>query len=376
MKFRCERDSLLEAVQFASRAISNRATLPVLSGLRIEAQESGDVVVAATDLELTMQTVFRAAVDDPGRGIVPGRLFGEMTRSLASGQVSLAMGEGDVEIGSGRGHFRVKTLASDDYPELPIDGGQGDEIRIELDGSALAVALSQVIKGASTDESRQILTGVLWEIDAAEVSLAATDSYRLAVRRLAIADGPAERRKVLLPARALSELARALQAGSSRVVAVVKDNLMAFSISPGDEADIGEAVIGTRFIEGEFPNYRQLLPEGYPNKLVVDREALLEVARRVGLLAQNNLPVKLRLDTELEVSAHTPDVGEGQEILDAEYEGDPLVIAFNPMFLNDGVSAIQKERVSLQAQDGLKPAILRGDGDDSFTYLLMPVRLS
>jgi DNA polymerase-3 subunit beta len=151
---------------------------------------------------------------------------------------------------------------------------------------------------------------------------------------------------------------------------------MAFSISPGDESEIGEAVIGTRFIEGEFPNYRQLLPEGYPNKLVVDREALLEVSRRVGLLAQNNLPVKLRLDTELEVSAHTPDVGEGQEILDAEYEGDPLVIAFNPMFLNDGVAAIQNERVSLQALDGLKPAILRGDGDDSFTYLLMPVRLS
>lgn len=376
MKFRCERDNLLEAVQFASRAISNRATLPVLSGLRIEAQESGNVVVAATDLELTMQTVFRAAVDDPGRGIVPGRLFGEMTRSLSAGQVSLAMGEGDVEIGSGRGHFRVKTLASDDYPELPIDAGQGDDLQIDIDGGALAVALSQVIKAASTDESRQILTGVLWEIDAMEVSLAATDSYRLAVRSLAIVGGPTEQRKVLLPARALGELARALQAGSGRVSAVVKDNLMAFSISLDDEAEVGEAIIGTRFIEGEFPNYRQLLPEGYSNKLVVDREALSEVARRVGLLAQNNLPVKLRLDTELEISAHTPDVGEGQEILDAEYEGEPLVIAFNPMFLNEGISAIQNERVLLQAQDGLKPAILRGDGDDSFTYLLMPVRLS
>jgi DNA polymerase-3 subunit beta len=376
MKFRCERDSLFEAVQFASRAISNRATLPVLSGLRVEAQESGEVVVAATDLELTMQTVFRAAVDDPGRGIVPGRLFGEMMRSLAPGQVSLAMGDGDVEIGSGRGHFRVKTLAADDYPELPIDSSHGDEIAVEIDGSALAVALSQVIKAASTDESRQILTGVLWEIDAGEAALAATDSYRLAVRTLPIAGGPSDQRKVVLPARALGELARALQTGQGRVKAVVKDNLMAFSIRLGEDSEVGEAIIGTRFIEGEFPNYRQLLPESYPNKLVVEREALLEVSRRVGLLAQNNLPVKLRLDAELEVSAHTPDVGEGQEILDAEFNGEPLVIAFNPMFLNDGVSAIQNERVTLHALDGLKPAIIRGDGDDSFTYLLMPVRLS
>src|SRR5918996_2718235 len=149
---------------------------------------------------------------------------------------------------------------------------------------------------------------------------------------------------------------------------------MAFSISPGDESEIGEAVIGTRFIEGEFPNYRQLLPEGYPNKLVVDREALLEATRRVGLLAQNNLPVKLRLDTELEISAHTPDVGEGQEVIDAEYQGESLVIAFNPQFLNDGLSVIEGDKIVLQAGDGLKPALFRGSTDESFTYLLMPVR--
>jgi DNA polymerase-3 subunit beta len=135
-------------------------------------------------------------------------------------------------------------------------------------------------------------------------------------------------------------------------------------------------LIGSRFIEGEFPNYGQLIPEGYQNSLTVDREALLDVSRRVGLLAQNNLPVKLRLDAELEISAHTPDVGEGQEVLDAEYQGERLVIAFNPHFLNDGASAIQNQRLVLEAADGLKPAILRGEGDDSFTYLLMPVRLS
>jgi DNA polymerase-3 subunit beta len=135
-------------------------------------------------------------------------------------------------------------------------------------------------------------------------------------------------------------------------------------------------VIGSRFIEGEFPKYRQLIPQGYANELTVDREGLLDVVRRVGLLAQNNLPVKLRLDTELEISAHTPDVGEGQEVLDAEYKGEPLVIAFNPQFLNDGASAIREERLVIQAGDGLKPAILRGAGEEGFTYLLMPVRLS
>src|SRR5918999_1815882 len=142
MKFRCERDALLEAVQFASRAISNRATLPVLAGLRIEARESGDVVVAATDLELTMQTAFHAGVDEPGRSIVPGRLFGEMVRSLGSGGVSLAAGDGEVEIGSGRGQFRVKTLAADDYPALPVDDDSVEGERVVVDAGALGVVLS------------------------------------------------------------------------------------------------------------------------------------------------------------------------------------------------------------------------------------------
>jgi len=380
MKFRCERDDLLEAVQFASRAISNRATLPVLSGLRFEAREDGVVVVAATDLELTMETSFKAGVDEPGRSIVPGRLFGEMSRSLGAGQVSVFGGDAEVEIGSGRGQFRVKSLAADDYPALPLEdrSRSGDELSIEVPAHDLSVALSQVVRAASGDESRQVLTGVLWEVEAGSLTLAATDSYRLAVRSLQVNGGPTELTRVVVPARTLSELARAVQGVSGSVTTVVRDNLVAFSIPRSTEggSGAGESVIGSRFIEGEFPNYRQLIPQGYPNALTVDRDALLEVTKRVGLLAQNNLPVKLSLGAELEVSAHTPDVGEGQEVLDADYEGETFVIAFNPQFLYDGGSAVQGEKLVLEAGDGLKPAILHGDTDASFTYLLMPVRLS
>ena len=381
MKFRCERDDLLEAVQFASRAISNRATLPVLSGLRIEADDSGSVAVAATDLELTMETSFKAGIDEPGKAIVPGRLFGEMARSLGAGQVSLASGDGELEIGSGRGQFRVKSLAPDDYPALPIEdrpenGAIG--VSIDIDAEILATALNQVVRSASSDESRQVLTGVLWEIESGSLTLAATDSYRLAVRSIEVAGGPPELSKVVLPARALAELARALQNATTSVRAIIKENLIAFEVAGAEEGSggIGQQLIGSRFIEGEFPNYRQLIPEGYPNSLTVERDALLEVVKRVGLLAQNNLPIKLQLGSQLEISAHTPDVGEGQEILDAEYEGEPLVIAFNPQFLHDGASVIQTEKLVLEAGDGLKPAILRGDTERQFTYLLMPVRLS
>lgn len=377
MKFRCERDDLLEAVQFASRAISNRATQPVLSGLRIEAAEDGVVSLAATDLELTMQTSLTAGVDEPGRAIVPGRLFGEMARSLGAGAVSVAGGEGEVEIGSGRGRFRVKALSAEDYPALPLEDRpeNGPGVTVEPEVQELATALSQVVRSASGDESRQVLTGVLWELSQGELTLAATDSYRLSVRSLKVAGGEAEQRKVVVPARTLGELVRALQ-GAQAVRATVKDHLVAFDLHTGAEGGSGAATIGSRFIEGEFPAYRQLIPEGYANALTVEREAFLEVVRRVGLLAQNNLPVKLRLDSELEVSAHTPDVGEGQEVLDAEYQGEPLVIAFNPQFLIDGVSAIEGDRLVLEAGDGLKPAILRGEGRPEFTYLLMPVRLS
>lgn len=381
MKFRCEKDDLLESVLFATRAISNRATLPVLSGLRLEALESGEVRIAATDLELTIETSFKAGVDEPGKAIVPGRLFGEMTRNLGAGQVTLMSGDGEMEIGSGRGQFRVKSLATDDYPALPGEDGRSDAtvIRVELAGGELATALAQVVKSASTDESRQVLTGVLWEIGTESLTLAATDSYRLAVRDLKVSGGPTETRKVILPARALSELARVLQAGAGTTLTTeVRENLISFRLTPAESegSGAGDSVISSRFIEGEFPNYRQLLPSGYTNKLTVDRESLLEVVRRVGLLAQNNLPVKMQLGAELEISAHTPDVGEGQEVLDATYEGEPLVIAFNPQFLVDGASAIQSANIRLEAGDGLKPAILLGENDQSFTYLLMPVRLS
>ena len=375
MKFRCERDDLMDAVQFASRAISNRATLPVLSGLKIETSDDGRVSVGATDLELTMLTAFAAGVDEPGVAIVPGRLLGEMVRSLGAGQVSVAAGEAEVEIGSGRGQFRVKALAREDYPALPLEEkAAAAGMEIELDSGALAVALSQVVRSASPDESRQVLTGVLWEIEAGTLNLAATDSYRLAVRSLDAKGGPEETRRVVVPARALGELQRALQGGSTTVRTEVRDNLIAFSLGTGEDRP-ERSVIGSRFIEGEFPKYRQLIPEGYPNRLTVERERLLEVVRRVGLLAQNNMPVKLHLGAELEISAHTPDVGEGQEIIDATYDGDPFVIAFNPSFLSDGATAIQGDTLALEAGDGLKPAILRGD-DESFTYLLMPVRLS
>jgi DNA polymerase III subunit beta len=377
MKVRCDRDDLLEAVLFASRAISNRATLPVLSGLRVEAAGDGEVAVAATDLELTMETTLKAGVDEPGTVIIPGRLFGEMVRSLSVGQVSLAATEGEVEIGSGRGQFRVRALAAEDYPGLPIDDRESGGDQIELESQSLGTALSQVIRAASPDETRQILTGVLFELGAGKVTLAATDSYRLAVRSLEAKGIGEEERKVVLPARALGELVKALQGAGGVVRATVRENLITFFVdSPEDSAGIGEAVIGSRYIEGEFPNYRQLIPSGYQNTLEVDRDMLLEVVKRVGLLAQNNMPVKLALGSELEVSAHTPDVGEGQEIVDAEYEGEPIVIAFNPGFLVEGLSAIQTQKVAMEVGDGLKPAVLRGEGDDGFTYLLMPVRLS
>jgi DNA polymerase III subunit beta len=373
MKLRCERDDLLEAVQFAARAITNRATLPVLAGLRMEATEDGTVAIGATDLELTMETQLQAAVDEPGMTVVPGRLFGDMMRSLGPGQVSLISGDAEIEISSGRGRFHVKAMSVEDYPQLPTRSGDEGGIELELSAETLAVGLSQVVRSASGDETRQVLTGVLWEVEGETLTLAATDSYRLSVRELSVSN-TGEGRNVVLPARALSELARTLQGTSGRVSVELKTNFAVFRVSGAEGA--AETVIASRFIEGEFPKYRQLLPQGYPNTLVVERSDVVEVVKRVGLLAQNNMPVKFQLGTELEVSANTPDVGEGQEILDAEYEGEAMVIAFNPRFFLDGATAISGERLTLVASDGLKPAIMRAEGEPGFTYLLMPVRLS
>ena len=274
-----------------------------------------------------------------------------------------ASGE-EARIASGRSQFAVRLLPADDFPRLADAATE----EVTLDAGGLAEALRQVVRAASHDDARPILTGVLMAAEGDGLRLVATDSYRLALRDLRGASVLSEGQAVLVPSRALGELTRLLS-GADTVTLRLGQRDATF--------EVGDTRLTTRLIEGEFPNYRQLISGTQANQLTIGREPLLDAIRRVRLLARESTPVRLALRPDgVELSAVMQDVGQAQEDLDAKYEGAELVIAFNPEYLADGIEALAGDEVSFEIIDALKRVVLRSPESEDYLYLLMPVRVS
>jgi DNA polymerase-3 subunit beta len=338
--------------------------MPVLSGIR--AQLSGNALqLTGSDTDLTIEVAITVNGEADGIVVLPGKLAGEIVRALPGGAVVVDIDEEEATITSGRAEFTIRILPAEEYPRLPEPTGDP----LTISASNLSTALKQVVTAASSDDARPILTGVLLAAEEGGLRLVATDSYRLAVRDLPGAAVLSEGQQVLVPSRALSELARVL-AGADNVELRLGERDASFQV--------GTIRLTTRLIEGEFPNYRGLIPASYPNRLTVGREALLEAVRRVKLMAREATPVRMVMRTDgLELVAITQDVGQAHEELDAKYEGTELTVAFNPEYLLEGVEVTPGDEVVVSTLDALKPAVIRSstDGGD-FLYLLMPVRVS
>jgi DNA polymerase-3 subunit beta len=363
VKFRCEREALAEALSTAGRAATGRTgALPVLSGLRLELV--GDrLSITGTDLDLTIQLTLSVGGDGDGGVVLPARLAADIVRSMGAGKVEVSVDGDEVNISGGRSQFSVRPLSFDDYPKLATPTTSS----VTLPAAAVGEALRQVVRAASTDEARPILTGVLLTAENGGLRMVATDSYRLAVRDLADHQVLGADQKVLVPGRALSELQR-LVGGGEELTMRLGDRDATF--------EVGETRLSTRLIEGEFPNYRQLIPASHPNTLTVEREPLLEAIRRVKILAKDATPVRLQMGGDtLRLTAITQDVGNASEELDATYEGTELTVAFNPEYFASGVEACSSDSITLSTLDSLKPAVVRGVGNDDYLYLLMPVRV-
>lgn len=367
MKFRCERDVLADAIGSAGRAATNRTgTLPVLAGVRMEV--SGDTLtITGTDLELTIRLTIEVGGERDGAAVVPARLVGDIVKALPAGavEVSLGSGEGDTEmsISAGRSQFSVRPLSLDDYPAQAEPSGEA----VTLSAETMNDALRQVVRAASTDDARAVLTGVLLASEEEGVRMVATDSYRLAVRDLPESSVLGSGQKVLIPGRALSELAR--------LMGDVEELTVRFGEREAT-FEAGSTRLSTRLIEGDFPNYRNLLPSSYPNLLTVSKAAMIEAIRRVKILAQDSTPVRLTLGGDtVQLTAITQDVGNAAEEIDASYDGTEMTVAFNPDYLAAGIDAIDADDVTLATMDPMKPAVLRGAGHDDYLYLLMPVRV-
>ena len=363
MKFRCERDVLVEALGIAGRAVSGRGGLPGLSGIR--ADLTGDQLrLTGSDLDLTITVSVTVSGESDGVAVIPARLASDIVRALEPGAVQFAAEADELTIAAGRSDFSIRLIAGDDFPQI----SHLDTDPVAIDAATLAEALNQVVRAASSDDSRPILTGVLLAAEADGLRLVATDSYRLSMRDLSGTSVLAEGQSVLIPSRALAEVNRVLGLGE-QVQLRLGEREASF--------DVGAVTLVTRLIEGDFPNYRGLIPESHPNLLTVNRDELLDALRRVKLLAREATPVRLEMSSDgLELVAVTQDVGTAREQVEGTYDGSPLTVAFNPQYLLEGIEVATADQVTLSTIDELKPALIKIAGNEEFLYLLMPVRVS
>ena len=365
LKFRCERDVLAKALADAGRAVTTRGgALPVLAGVRLEL--TGDqLTVTGSDLDLTISVTIEVSGSDDGVSVVPSKLVSDVVRSLREGGVDVGVEDGDVRIFAAPSEFVIRVIPVDEFSDPAKPGGDA----VTLEAKAFRDAIEQVGKAASSDDARPILTGVLMAAEEKGLRLVATDSYRLSVRDLVGTTILGEGQKVLVPSRALKELARVV-GDEDEMTLRLGDREAGFQV--------GAVSLTTRLIEGDFPNYRGLIPTNHPNQLTCDRATLLDAVRRVRLLAQESTPVRMVMSTGgLELVAVTQDVGQAHEVVEqASYTGDELTVAFNPEYLIDGIEVAPGDEVTLETVDELKPALLKSAEDPDFLYLLMPVRVS
>jgi DNA polymerase III subunit beta len=362
LKITCSKDDLVRGLSLVGRALSTRTAIQILSGILLEA--SGEQLrVAATDMELSVRAVVPARVEGDGAVVLPGRTLVDISRLLPADEVTLEhrASESVVHITSGSASYTLQTFNAEDLPRLP-DLAEAQIFSVER--GPLLETITRVARAASRDEARPVLTGVLVQFAADKLVMAATDSYRLAVKETALGAGAPEL-EAIVPSRALQELARI--AGDADEIAVgVQENQVLFSV--------GDVWLTTRRIDGQFPNYRQLLPESFEHELTISRAELLDVVRRAAVMIQRATPLQLRFaDGEVTVVARTHEVGESRESLPVPFTGEALEIGFNAEFLKDGLESVDGDDVKFKLISPLRPAVL--EGEDDFTYLVMPIRL-
>jgi DNA polymerase-3 subunit beta len=367
MKITTRRDALFGQLQTVTRAASTRSAVQALSGVQVLA-ENGGIELRATDMEIGLRVPLAGEIIREGSVVLPARLLVDVVRALPGDEISLELrpSEQDVEIVGGTATFHIRTLRSEDFPPFPQPEGE----RVEVPGDAFVETVTKVARSASRDETRPVLTGILVSAAGEELRMVATDSYRLSVKETRLEAPLNGSFEANVPARALQELTRIVQHESAETLAVsVRANQVVF--------EVGGVVLSSRLIDGQFPNYRQLLPDAYEHELRLSGSEITDVVRRISLLAQKNAPLRLAFtEGELTVSARTPDVGEARETIPVPFTGEPLEIGFNPDFLRDGLEAVESGDLLFKLISPLRPGMIEAADGSGFQYLLMPIRLN
>ena len=347
MKVTTSAAELLAHLQTVTRVASTRSAVQALSGVQLDAA-GGRVELRATDMEVGLRVPLEAQVEREGMVVLPGRLLLDVARTLRGDVVlELRPTEQDVEVTAGGATFHIRTLRAEDFlpfPEPP------SENRVALPAKAFVETIARVERSASRDETRPILTGVLVGVSGKELRMVATDSYRLSVKVTS------------------AELER-LAGDADEVSVALRENQVVFQV--------GGNVLSSRLIDGQFPNYNQLLPDTFEHELRIATEELRSVVGRISLMAQKNAPLRLRFaEVELTVSAQTPDVGEASQTIPVPFAGEPFEIGFNPEFLKDGLESVAADDVILKLISPLRPGLVEAGDESGFLYLIMPIRLN
>ena len=377
MRAVCNTDLFSKKLALVSRSVSARSTIQLLGGILLEAEE-GSMRLSATDMEVSIQTAAAAEVEEEGRVVIPARIFNDVVRSLPGGELALThdRSEGVVRLSARENEYRIRAYAAEDFPQLPKFD---EEAAFKMSGEALVETVEKVSRSYSRDETRPVLTGILISFEESRVRMVTTDSYRLSIKETELATTFDGSREAIIPARAMQEVSRIYASSEEeRVEVVLSENQALFRI--------GDVLFGTRLIEGNFPEYKRLLPNAFEREISVQREDLIDTLRRVNLFAQRQTPpVPVTLDFSegaVEVTVRNGEVGEARERLPAGSE-DEFHISFNPTYLLDGVSAVDSEKVLFRLNESLKPGlIVPGSSDDEgsdgeepdFLYLIMPMR--
>ena len=386
MKLVCSQAELNTALQLVSRAVASRPTHPVLANVLLTADAGTDrLSLTGFDLSLGIQTALTASVESSGAITLPARLLGEIVSRLSSDSpITLATDEAgeQVELKSSSGSYQMRGMSADDFPELPlVESGKA----VKVNAMALLKALRGTLFASSSDEAKQLLTGVHLHFDGKAMEAAATDGHRLAVLSLADAlavettvssemDDEGENFSVTLPSRSLREVERLIAGwrGDDQVSLFCDKGQVVFLAA--------DQVVTSRTLDGTYPNYRQLIPDGFARSFDVDRRAFISALERIAVLAdQHNNVVKVSGDSTselLQISADAQDVGSGSESLSAEFTGDAVQIAFNVRYVLDGLKVMDSDRIVLRCNAPTTPAIISPKDDDiGFTYLVMPVQI-
>jgi len=379
------RKDLYEAVQTVGRAVSGRSTLPILSHILVSPQGGSALKLTATDLEMWVECSLTARIqaslgdmEDAGGFTVPSRYFTEILGALPEADVVLDRPDGGnkTQLRCGRSDYSLLGLPAEEFPALPE---VEPTATITVSGGMLKAMIKQVAFAVSTDETRVILTGVLFIFNGKQIKMVATDTHRLAVRGGVASSGEGQGQAVL-PARAMNEISR-LAGDDDEVVIALAQGQARFEVnkknSNGDT--VATTTLITRLIEGQFPNYERVIPAGHERKLTLETAEFQKAVKRVAIVARENAN-RVVLETEgaqLSLSAESGTVGSARDEIEVAREGDDIQIAFNAKYLGDVLAAIETEGVVLELTEPLRPGILRPIGDTAADYLcvLMPMQV-